>query len=186
MLRPYVDNRRKFIDRFIELDENGAVWKDRVYASLVAEFDLVDWTVEELLSVYTNCFCAFSKAAVGVPSALKALRGRYRLGVISNGPSPFQERNLRGLRLPVTFDSIIVSAAVGLRKPDPKIFRLGCEELGVEPAEAVYVGDNPSVDIVGASSAGLQTIFIPSARYPVCDAATIVCDDISTLANCLA
>jgi len=92
----------------------------------------------------------------------------YKLGLISNGMSPFQERNFKGLGVASMFDSVIVSAAVNLRKPDPAIFHLACAELKVNPDEAVYVGDNPIADIEGARDAGLRTIFIPSTTYPHC------------------
>ncbi len=79
------------------------------------------------------------------------------------------------------FSSVIVSAAVNLRKPDSAIFHLACSELGVRPDEAVYVGDNPVADIEGARDAGLRTIFIPSVAHPHCVAADATCSDMSQL-----
>ena len=66
------------------------------------------------------------------------LRGRARLGLLSNaGPE------LRELVAPLAglFDHIVISAEVGFRKPEPEIYRLALEQLGVEPAEAVFVDD---------------------------------------------
>ena len=57
-------------------------------------------------------------------------------------------------------------AAVGVRKPDPRIFRLACEELGAKPAETVMVGDNLEADIGGALSAGMQAVFLGSVTGP--------------------
>ncbi|MGH7415222.1 MAG: HAD family hydrolase, partial [Candidatus Rokuibacteriota bacterium] len=55
---------------------------------------------------------------------------------------------------------IIDSAVVGVQKPDPRIFHLGLREAGVAPAEAVYVGDLYSVDVLGARAAGLDGILL--------------------------
>ena len=181
MLKPYIDDQAAFISRFVELDANGMVWKDRVYSALIGEFHLEAWSCEELLSVYELCFCAFSVPRLGVIEAVNTISTRYNLGLISNGMTPFQERNFRGLGIASMFGSVIVSAAVNLRKPDSAIFHLACSELGVRPEEAVYVGDNPITDIEGAKDAGLRTIFVPSSAHPHCEAADANCNDMSQL-----
>ena len=181
MLKPHLDDYAAFTTRFIELDANGSVWKDKVYAELIEEFQIHGWTCSELLAVYESCFCAFSVPASGALLALDAISPRYKLGLISNGMSPFQERNFRGLGIESLFNSVIVSAAVNLRKPDARIFHLACSQLGVDPAEAVYVGDNPIADIAGARDAGLLTIFIPSSLHPDCAAADACCNNLAEL-----
>ena len=181
MLGPYLDDKAAFISRFVALDDNGKVWKDEVYRALLEEFPLGDWLGDELLSVYELCFCAFAIPKPGVLDAVKELAESYKLGLISNGKTPFQERNFRGLGIASYFESVIVSAAVDLRKPDPAIFHLGCGELGVLPEEAVYVGDNPEADIRGARDAGLKTVFVPSSKYPECLLADATCSDMNLL-----
>ena len=96
MLRPYIDDQAAFIARFVELDANGTVGKDKVYSMLIDEFHLEGWSCAELLSVYESCFCGFSVPRPGALEALNALSTRYKLGLISNGMTPFQERNFRG------------------------------------------------------------------------------------------
>lgn len=58
------------------------------------------------------------------------------------------------------FKDVVESAVVGVRKPDPQIFRLGVAALGLEPAEIVMIGDSPEKDILPAQSIGCQTIQI--------------------------
>ncbi len=58
------------------------------------------------------------------------------------------------------FQSVIESSVVGVRKPNPQIFRLGVEALGLEPQEVVVVGDSFSKDIVPAHSLGCQTVWM--------------------------
>lgn len=58
------------------------------------------------------------------------------------------------------FREVVESAVVGVRKPDPQIFRLGVEALGLPPEEVVVVGDSFSKDIVPARSIGCQTVWM--------------------------
>lgn len=90
---------------------------------------------------------------------LKALKeAGYRLGIISNWDASLGSL-VRKLGLESYFDVVLASAAWGFRKPDPAIFRLALEEMGVQAAEAVHVGDLPEAD--GAASAvGIRPVII--------------------------
>jgi putative hydrolase of the HAD superfamily len=97
------------------------------------------------------------------PEALAAI-GRVRAaglvaGVISNSNGSVRSI-LEATGLAAYLDFIIDSSTVGVEKPDPRIFRLGLREAGVEAAEAVYVGDLYSVDVLGARAAGLEAILL--------------------------
>jgi len=94
------------------------------------------------------------------PAALQAVRDAGLVaGVISNSNgsvrSILEETGLAGY-----LDFIIDSSVVGVEKPDPRIFQLGLREAGVAAAEAVYVGDLYSVDVLGARAAGLDGILL--------------------------
>jgi putative hydrolase of the HAD superfamily len=65
-----------------------------------------------------------------------------------------------GLGLGSLLDTVVSSAAVGLHKPDPRIFELACELVGVAPVEAAHVGDHQYADIVGAESVGMTSVLI--------------------------
>ena len=58
------------------------------------------------------------------------------------------------------FKEVVESSVVGVRKPDPEIFRLGVQALGLEPLETVMIGDNYEKDIVPANSIGCHTILL--------------------------
>jgi putative hydrolase of the HAD superfamily len=66
---------------------------------------------------------------------------------------------LKELKLDGIFDTIIESAVVGVRKPDPQIFTLGVEALGMQPDEVVVVGDSMDKDIIPAGKAGCHTVW---------------------------
>lgn len=154
------DDREHFIQRFLALDDNGKVWKDRVYENLIQEFSIQDHSKEMLLTSYIHDFNKFSCCFEHVENTIIQLKQRgYLIGLISNGRTPFQEHNFYALGLTEFFSSIIVSEAVGLRKPDPAIFLLSCQQLGVHPQDCIFVGDNELADIQGAKAVGMKSIF---------------------------
>ena len=182
ILRDEVVQKKAFVKRFIELDNHGKLWKDKVYSALISEFKITGWTAQELLQLYELSFCAFCKPKPNVMNAITSLyEAGYQIGLISNGISPFQERNFYALGVQKYFSSILVSDAVGIRKPEAAIFELGCRALGVDKHKAVYIGDNPIADIKGAKAAGLKTIFIPSRLVDQCELADEICADFSLL-----
>lgn len=92
------------------------------------------------------------------------LHGRYKLGLLSNAAGDLHalvpEALTDGL-----LDAVIVSAEVGMVKPQPGIFALACERLGVTPEQAVMI-DDIKENCDGAKAAGLQTVMYRS--FPQC------------------
>jgi putative hydrolase of the HAD superfamily len=96
----------------------------------------------------------------GAVETLRALRERGLLvGLITVCTEDVEvlwpETEFAGL-----FDAEVFSSQVGLAKPDPRIYRRCCELLGVEPAEAVFVGDGANDELEGARRVGMQAILI--------------------------
>jgi putative hydrolase of the HAD superfamily len=58
------------------------------------------------------------------------------------------------------FEATVFSCSVGLAKPDPRIYLLACDELGVEPAEALFVGDGANDELAGAERVGMRAVLI--------------------------
>jgi putative hydrolase of the HAD superfamily len=91
---------------------------------------------------------------------LEELRRRgYRLGVISNADGR-AEQALDAAGLLGHFELVVDSGVVGIDKPDPGIFHLALERMGVHPHDAVYVGDIYEIDVQGARAAGMRAILI--------------------------
>ena len=96
-----------------------------------------------------------------VPQTLEALRAEgIAIGVISNSDGDYQRRKLRAVGLDEFVDDAILSGDVGVSKPHAAIFHLAAEQLGVQPAHAVYVGDRWFTDAVGALRAGLGAVWL--------------------------
>ena len=102
------------------------------------------------------------RRAPGVAGILRHLRQQgYRLGVVSNAGFPAGQvlrQVLAADGLLLYFEAFAFSDELGIRKPDPDIFRPVLERLGVEPAAAVHIGDRPGVDVAGAHAAGMRAI----------------------------
>ncbi len=114
--------REKYVTRFIELDNRGYVWKDKVFQQLIHEYEIRDITWEELLQDY---ICEFKNNCVPFPNLINMLRELKRrnimLGIITNGKGQFQMDNIKALGIEKYFDTILVSEWEEIRKPDPKI-----------------------------------------------------------------
>lgn len=91
--------------------------------------------------------------------ALDYLHARYPMVLVSNFYGNIGAV-LRAYDLGRYFKAVIESAVVGVRKPDPAIFRLGVDALGLEPEEVLVVGDSVGKDILPARSLGCQTAWI--------------------------
>jgi putative hydrolase of the HAD superfamily len=72
----------------------------------------------------------------------RALRPSYRTAILSNADASLRGRLRDGLGIHDLFDTVVCSAEVGLAKPDPAIYRLTAEQLGLEPAACVFVDDH--------------------------------------------
>jgi putative hydrolase of the HAD superfamily len=57
-------------------------------------------------------------------------------------------------------DEAVLSAAVGIKKPDPRVYELACRRLGVKPAACLFVGDGGSRELTGASAVGMDAVLI--------------------------
>jgi 2-haloalkanoic acid dehalogenase type II len=90
--------------------------------------------------------------------ALESLRGSHRLAVLSDADRDFLSASVE--RSGLAFEAVVASEDVEAYKPHVSMFREGCARLGVEPAQAVYVGDSPWADIAGARNAGLRAVWM--------------------------
>ena len=100
---------------------------------------------------------ALAPRADAVP-ALEELRRRgHLLGMISvcteDVPEVWDETPLGG-----KFDTTVFSCSVGLSKPDPRIYELAADQLGVEPSDCLFVGDGANDELPGAERAGMSAL----------------------------
>ncbi len=93
---------------------------------------------------------------------LTLVKKGLKLAVISDAPRQEAWLRLCYLQLQHIFDTVVAFEDSGQHKPSPVPFRMVLDELGIEPHEALMIGDWPERDIVGAAELGIRTVF---ARY---------------------
>lgn len=135
--------------------------KMRIELDYLANRELLDKALIEALATRIALFC-YNAARSSVEEArpvLEALHSRYPMVLVSNFYGNV-ESVLADFDLRRYFKSIIESAVVGVRKPDPQIFRLGVDALGLEPKDVLVIGDSYKKDIVPAESIGCHVAWI--------------------------
>ena len=105
--------------------------------------------------------------------ALKRIKSRFRTGCITNNlPAnaigSASGRSLYIAEVMVLFDHVIESAKIGLRKPDPKIYRMMLEALGVDPKRCVYL-DDLGVNLKPAREMGMATIKVVNGPQAIAE-----------------
>jgi HAD superfamily hydrolase (TIGR01549 family) len=93
-------------------------------------------------------------------TAIDRIGSRVRLGVITNGLERDQRLKVGRIVLGEAFAAVVISEAVGLRKPDPAIFEHALALAGARRETALYVGDNPQHDVAGAHAAGMAAVWL--------------------------
>jgi len=100
----------------------------------------------------------------GGVEVVRGLHARgYKLGIISNLIGEYEIPDwLRADGLDRYFGAVVLSPVCGIRKPDPRMYLMGCEQLGLRPEECASVADNLNRDITGAKAAkiGANILFI--------------------------
>jgi HAD superfamily hydrolase (TIGR01549 family) len=142
-------------------------------AETLADCGLTAVSPQLLTTAAEHYQAAIQQQATMIPGAPQVLAGLkeagYRLGLLSNTMFTGQAHiaDLSRFGLDGYFDAMLFSADVGKWKPTAAPFLQVAEELGVGPATAVYIGDDPASDIVGGRRAGMRTIhFQSSNRFP--------------------
>ncbi len=96
---------------------------------------------------------------------ISVLSGRVRLGIVSNfDHAPTVREVLRRDGLEAFFDVVIVSDEIGWRKPHRVMFETALQRLEVSAGEALFVGDNYELDVMGATQAGLAAAWYTRGR----------------------
>jgi len=101
-----------------------------------------------------------------VPGVLARLRaGGARLAVVSNWDVSLHDVLERTALRPLV-DAVVISAELGVAKPDPAIFRAALDRLGAGPDGALHVGDSLEDDVAGARAAGLDAVLVARNGAP--------------------
>ena len=116
--------------------------------------------VDELSDAHWTTMSRSFKLYPEATEVLRKLGSKYRLSLLSNGPSDLQREKIRVLGVESHFDLIVISGEVGYFKPSREVFMCLVGRLKAEPHEVMYIGDNYEKDVLGALGAGLRAIWV--------------------------
>lgn len=134
-------------------------WYDSIFRGLGLKDYGLD-LMQKVNQVWNHTFASATRALPYTKGVLRRLRTSYGLGIVSNSLAPNTIFDLRVADILDFFDAIVISSDVGKRKPHPLIFQKALERMGLEPSEAVFVGDNLYEDILGAKGVGMKAVLL--------------------------
>ena len=141
----------------VSWDADGYGSKAVLFGRLHALYPALPGTPARSVDVFFDEFIAHVTPEPETEILLDSLTLPF--GVITNG-SVRQWRKIENLGLPHRTDCLFVSETFGAHKPDPAIFQAAAAHLGVPPAQTLFVGDNPTADVLGAQSAGMKAAWL--------------------------
>ena len=155
------DDPEAFTARYRAVIDAGA---EREYAALLRELlgDVSDEDIVHFIDTEHEAWRPAHQVLGSARALLHALRDRgVKTGLVANSwpdPARLLRADVEAFGLAELLDVQVWSDDVGVRKPRPEIFLRALEELGVDPIDAVFVGDRLATDIRGAAGVGMTTV----------------------------
>ncbi|ARE76473.1 MULTISPECIES: HAD family hydrolase [unclassified Streptomyces] len=137
--------------------------------SVIRELHGLSTPAQELWQEYLTDMATLSVCPGDVLDGLDDLKKHgWLIGIATNGSADIQRAKLEATGIAHRVHAVCVSAELGLRKPDPRLFATAAELCGATPHDGGWmVGDDPVKDIGGGRSAGLATLWIGTPdRWP--------------------
>ncbi|MGH2754901.1 MAG: HAD family hydrolase [Actinomycetota bacterium] len=149
-LRAYAGHEDELVHGF----ETGHISEDEFARDFAARLEEVVGKPVDPVGLIERIFAGMTPEEDMIQAVLGARRAGYRTALLSNswglGLYPRE-------RFPELFDVVVISGEVGLRKPDPDIFILTTDKLGIEASRCVFVDDHPG-HLKAALEAGMTTV----------------------------
>lgn len=142
------------------------------FRQLLAVLNREDIPAEEMSAEYALGLGNHADLLPGAENFIRALYGKVKIALVSNGVSAIQRSRLSRCPLTPMFDAIVISEEVGAAKPDPKLIEVALDMLGcTDKKQAVMMGDSLTADIPAANNAGVDSIYF-SLKGKTSDVAT--------------
>ena len=151
------ESEEELFGQMIELMEQEG--RGEIFNRLCERYD-VDIPVQELVKIYRETKPVLELYPDG-EELLGWLEDReIKTGLITDGNAAVQRNKIEALGLDRRLNVVLASYDLGLRKPDKGVYVYCLEKLECRPEEAVYIGDNPLKDFIGAKKLGMKTVRI--------------------------
>ena len=172
----------EYMERVIELDAHGHADKEELFRIIERDSTLSPGTWHRLLDDFLTYFPHICVPFPKAHQTLTTLRQQgIKMGLVTNGAVDSQQPKIDGLGIARYFDTMLISEAEGVAKPDAEIFRRATDNLGVSPDQAVMIGDNSEADIRGAKSYGMKAIWKRDAYWKAPEIVDAIVDNLDEL-----
>ena len=168
---PFVEAHSEAVLNFLKQtkrdgkESHNRFWISTALTKLGHSVDPDDPHISVAVETYFSAFIQHATVIPGTKEMLAALRGRYRLGLLSNFThSPAAMSLITQLELEPFFEVILISGDLGYRKPHPSVFKELVSQLNLHENEIAFVGDDPDADMAGAFRSGLKPIWTTYVR----------------------
>jgi putative hydrolase of the HAD superfamily len=144
---------------YIELN-NQRIAKTEVFSKLASRFGLPTGLEARLLKDFDANLGKLAVPFAGAHELVAWCKGRrLKVGIVTNGRDAFQRSKISGMGLSSVIDATLTSGGYGVKKPDHAIFLACLEQLGVQPTEAAFVGDDLHAEMEPAIELGMLPIW---------------------------
>jgi len=164
------------------LDKGVACMKELFHK---AGFALSHSEASQNFQMYMGYYQRHWRLFPDVLSCLEELK-HLPLGIISNADRQQQHGKLEQLGIKERFAPIVLSAEVGIAKPDARIFETACQLANSSPAQCIYVGDHFELDALASARAGMHAIWLAREQNMRAAPGVIVIDSLRSLAEAIA
>lgn len=120
----------------------------------------VNLTQEEYKKWWIDHMLEYVSVYEDTIDVLEYLKSKYKLAILTNGAKKPQRGKVKLSGIEHYMDYVIASGEIGIAKPDVRIYQHVCNNLNIEPHEAVFIGDTFSTDLLGAYKVGMKPIWI--------------------------
>jgi len=133
------------------------------YRRIKDTFDYLQFPVDDdmtytLADAYIQNLPEHNHLFPGAIEVLEKLKEQYSLHIITNGFCEVQRFKLRNAGLTPYFNTVTYSESVGVKKPNPLIFKRALTDANCDPASSVMIGDSYEADVIGALQVGMHAI----------------------------
>lgn len=142
----------------------GRATEADIWQHVADTFSLDDETLGQLM----RDFWSGDQLDTELVEFVRSLRPRHRTAILSDAWPGVRDVFTQVFGLDAVVDEIIISAEEGIAKPDPRIFRIAAERLGVRPQEAIFVDDRPE-NVLGARAVGMRAIQFKTREQTIAD-----------------
>ena len=153
-----------------DLDRIRSKGKDRTFEEVYANFlrklgiihdeEMLEWLHDNFKVYYKTSFYPC------IEDLLQELSSKYKVAMVSNTMSDQPRELLQEADMDKYFDLLVCSRDLGIRKPNPEIFKIVLGKIDADPSETVHVGDSVEADMYGARDFGITGVWIKTPGQP--------------------